>query len=546
MAISASVPVEEYKHWYRIPDVCVIGAALSLGTRPRPNSRVTRGHLNRGANWRQECIWQIKALSSRREVWQSRITLPLLLLAITSWAQQPPPSTAHSGNSEPTSLRDARKRLAGRTDSAAIKEWRRILDEMHLASDPELKSTVQSLRAFKLYDNESWVYLVNMGYAYTGDSQTASEFRAELARERPDSSWAIQAAIQQWEATHRPESTSEVGFGKWSMSRLEFLERLHEQKPHSTAATSEYAKEALALETRLSSEQALNLADLVLSADLVPYDPRFDVTRIYLDHHVRLDDVPRLLKEAVENEQNLFRRQMASGEENENINQRVIGTQLRAHLVLAEYWGQKNDIDQARLAAQQAKTELMRLGSADHTRPQDQTLLDAYQTSWLKVAKLVGIETGTVLPVRQIDWSKVERTPLDNFEVADLNGRRWSLQAWRGKVVLVNMWATWCTPCRAELPYIQKLYDALKGRPDRLVISIDVDSDEELARRLVHERGYTFPVLSSRSLANQIDFVSGVPQNRIVDTECRLLAEPVEGIGDVWVSNLIALMDRIR
>jgi thiol-disulfide isomerase/thioredoxin len=156
----------------------------------------------------------------------------------------------------------------------------------------------------------------------------------------------------------------------------------------------------------------------------------------------------------------------------------------------------------------------MRLGSADHRLPQDEALLDAYQTSWLKVAKLVGIEAETVLPVRQIEWSKVERTPLDNFAVVDLNGRRWSLQDWRGKVVLVNMWATWCTPCRAELPYIQKLYDALKGRTDRLVIPIDVDSGEELARRLVPEHGYTFPVLTSRSLTYQIDFVQ----------ECRRIA----------------------
>ncbi len=109
----------------------------------------------------------------------------------------------------------------------------------------------------------------------------------------------------------------------------------------------------------------------------------------------------------------------------------------------------------------------------------------------------------------------------------------------------VNLWATWCTPCRAELPYIQKLHEAFHDRADRLVISINVDSDTDLARRLVREQGHTFPVVTSRSLADQIDFVNGVPQNRLVDRAGQLLIEPVEGTGDGWVDAVKALMNEI-
>lgn len=57
----------------------------------------------------------------------------------------------------------------------------------------------------------------------------------------------------------------------------------------------------------------------------------------------------------------------------------------------------------------------------------------------------------------------------------------------RGKVTLVTTWATWCGPCRAELPYIQKLHQAFAGRNDRLILTINIDSSEELARNIIRQ-----------------------------------------------------------
>src|SRR5258708_31130181 len=74
----------------------------------------------------------------------------------------------------------SREQSTGRTDSAAIAQWDRILTEMHLSHDTEMKDVVQQLRLMNLYDNDSWINLVNTGYAYLGDSETASQFRSEL------------------------------------------------------------------------------------------------------------------------------------------------------------------------------------------------------------------------------------------------------------------------------------------------------------------------------------------------------------------------------
>ena len=195
------------------------------------------------------------------EMWLLPTGVVAILLAVALQAQ--PPSIGDA-RTRPEAVRDARKQLTGRTDQAAIVQWDSVLTEMHLSKDPELKTVVHSLRALNLYDNKSWVNLVNMGYAYIGDSEGARQFRIELARRLPDSSWAVQAAIQQWESTHQPRTTTQSGFTEWGLARVEFLKGLHEGKTHSDAATREYLQTALTYESRLPEDEALAVADLAL------------------------------------------------------------------------------------------------------------------------------------------------------------------------------------------------------------------------------------------------------------------------------------------
>src|SRR5262245_16585623 len=64
--------------------------------------------------------------------------------------------------------------------------------------------------------------------------------------------------------------------------------------------------------------------------------------------------------------------------------------------------------------------------------------------------------------------------PLEEFSITDLSGRRISSREWRGKVVLVNFWATWCPPCRAEIPDLIKLQNKYR---DQIVI-VGLSEDE--------------------------------------------------------------------
>ncbi len=83
--------------------------------------------------------------------------------------------------------------------------------------------------------------------------------------------------------------------------------------------------------------------------------------------------------------------------------------------------------------------------------------------------------------------------PAPDLNAKDLNGNQLSLDAYKGKVVLLNFWATWCGPCRAEIPSLIRLQDAYKDRLQ--IIGMDVDDDDpEQLRAFVKQTGITYPI----------------------------------------------------
>jgi len=74
-----------------------------------------------------------------------------------------------------------------------------------------------------------------------------------------------------------------------------------------------------------------------------------------------------------------------------------------------------------------------------------------------------------------------------------LDGKPVTMDQLKGKVVMVNFWATWCPTCKAEMPQWQKFYDTYKEKGFEL-IAVSIDDDEKLLRSVCKERGYNFPV----------------------------------------------------
>jgi peroxiredoxin len=106
------------------------------------------------------------------------------------------------------------------------------------------------------------------------------------------------------------------------------------------------------------------------------------------------------------------------------------------------------------------------------------------------------------------------------FDLPDLEAHRVSLSSLRGRPVLVNFWATWCAPCRAELPELEALF---RERPCGLAvlgISVDSGSDASVAG-FAREHGVTYPVLFDDGSAGAAYQVVTLPHSVLVDAEGR-------------------------
>jgi thiol-disulfide isomerase/thioredoxin len=114
-----------------------------------------------------------------------------------------------------------------------------------------------------------------------------------------------------------------------------------------------------------------------------------------------------------------------------------------------------------------------------------------------------------------------------HFSARDLDGRAISLDSLRGKVTIVNFWATWCPPCRAEIPDLIALQ--AKYRDDLQVIGISQDDESaEVVRRFADEHGINYPiVMSTPELEQVFTGIYALPTSFIIDREGRIVQKHV-------------------
>ena len=127
---------------------------------------------------------------------------------------------------------------------------------------------------------------------------------------------------------------------------------------------------------------------------------------------------------------------------------------------------------------------------------------------------------------------------LPALEMSTLDGQPWSLIEHAGKVVVFNVWATWCQPCREEMPSLERL-SALLDRERFIVVAMSVDSDRLLAQEFVRKYGITFPVLWDKGgrFAEQALGVRAYPETLLISPQGRLM-ERVSGL-QAWDSTVM-------
>ena len=109
--------------------------------------------------------------------------------------------------------------------------------------------------------------------------------------------------------------------------------------------------------------------------------------------------------------------------------------------------------------------------------------------------------------------------PAPDFSLADLNGKVWKMSDLRGKVVFINFWATWCQPCREEMPSMEALHRDMQGSPFQMlaILSSDTAANAEMMVKMV---GATFPILlDPDGTVSRAYGITGVPETYIIDPE---------------------------
>jgi thiol-disulfide isomerase/thioredoxin len=114
---------------------------------------------------------------------------------------------------------------------------------------------------------------------------------------------------------------------------------------------------------------------------------------------------------------------------------------------------------------------------------------------WILGPTLVLCTTHALAQFDKKRWPKGMVVP--SIEYTDLSGKAWEPHQLKGKVVILNFWATWCAPCLEELPSLQTLRDFSTSN-DLLILTINVKETPSKIQQFVSRNGYTFPVIADR------------------------------------------------
>lgn len=136
----------------------------------------------------------------------------------------------------------------------------------------------------------------------------------------------------------------------------------------------------------------------------------------------------------------------------------------------------------------------------------------------------------TAAPASQAVPTK-DMVPAPDIAITTLDGKQFKLSELKGKVVLLNFWATWCPPCREELPSMLKLNAAMAGKPFQMVaISIDEGGAQAVSSFLA-SNNYALPAyLDPTGTAAKQYGITGVPESFIIDRNGVMVKKVVGGV----------------
>jgi len=159
------------------------------------------------------------------------------------------------------------------------------------------------------------------------------------------------------------------------------------------------------------------------------------------------------------------------------------------------------------------------------------------------LAQRAVLATGIANP--DTDPIKEKEKAAYNFTLTGLDRSTLDFETLKGKVVFINMWATWCPPCVAEMPSIQSMYDKYKDNPNVVFAMVSFDKDPKKAENFVDKKDFSMPIYFPN--ATQIPKVyesNGIPTTFVIDKEGYIAYKKI-GMANYNSNSFTDFMDKL-
>jgi thiol-disulfide isomerase/thioredoxin len=134
---------------------------------------------------------------------------------------------------------------------------------------------------------------------------------------------------------------------------------------------------------------------------------------------------------------------------------------------------------------------------------------------------------------------------LSGIRFMDNQGKVVDLESLKGKVIFLNFWATWCPPCQAEMPAINKLYNRFKNDPNVVFIMVDADSNLPKAQKFLDKKKYSFPVYQVASNIPEQLYKGSLPTTIVFDEKGRISFNE-EGAANYANKKFVSFIEQLR
>ena len=149
--------------------------------------------------------------------------------------------------------------------------------------------------------------------------------------------------------------------------------------------------------------------------------------------------------------------------------------------------------------------------------------------------KIIGI---IFLMISLVSFSNSAKAP--DFNLKDQYGVTHSLENYKGKVIFLNFWATWCPPCKKEMPDVESIYKEYgENKKDVVILGVNSEKENEV-KKFLKDKGYTFPtVIDENSEVMRKYFIQAFPTSFVIDKEGNVYGYVMGGLTKEQIKQVI-------